>query len=101
VVFNYQEPTARAPQALLLAVNPTEQQWWLQDGYDLIRAILEETLDLAKVRTVDLASLSNGGQLLPALYLPANPAGDTITVNLAGIRAGQAVGIHRPSQAGA
>jgi PKD domain len=101
VVFNYQEPTARAPQALLLAVNPTGQQWWLEDGYDLIRAILEETFDLAKIRTVDLASLSNGGQLLPALYLPANPTGDTITVNLAGIRSGQAAGIHRPPQAGA
>jgi hypothetical protein len=100
LVFNYQEPTARAPQAMLLAVNPTEQQWWLQDGYDLIRTILEETLDLAKVRTVDLASLSNGGQFVPALYLPVNPGGDTITVNLTGSHLEQAASAGPQTAAG-
>jgi hypothetical protein len=69
VAFHYDEPGARAPQAMLLAVCPDDREVW---DLDLVAAILDETLDLAKVRGVDLVSLQEVGQILPALYFPFN-----------------------------
>jgi hypothetical protein len=69
VSFHYNEPKARAPQALLLAICPDNRATW--DG-GLVRTILEETLALAKVRAVDLGSIQEVGQILPALCFPFN-----------------------------
>ena len=69
VAFHYDEPNARAPQALLLAVCPDGRATW---DLDLVATILDETFDLAKIRGVDLASLMEVGQILPALYFPFN-----------------------------
>jgi hypothetical protein len=65
---------ARAPQAMLLAVCPDARTVW---DLDLVRAILDETFGLAKVRTVDLASIQEVGQILPGLYFPFNLQGPT------------------------
>jgi hypothetical protein len=75
VSFHYDQPDSRAPQALLLAVSPGLDEVWTDDA---LVQILRETLDLAKVRTVDLESLTGLGQLLPAVLLPFNPDGATI-----------------------
>jgi len=69
VAFNYPEPMARTPQALLLAVCPDQRLTW---NDELIVTILEETLALAKVRAVDLGALQQVGQFLPALCFPFN-----------------------------
>ncbi len=69
VAFHFEEPRARAPQALLLAVCPDARKLW---DDEILEAILNETLDLAKVRTVDLATIQDVGQILPALYIPLN-----------------------------
>jgi hypothetical protein len=82
LVFHYDEPAARAPQALLLATNPAQSPW----SYELLGLILMETLDLAKIRTVDLSSLTGGGQVLPALYAAFNPQGDTISTTLGNLQ---------------
>jgi hypothetical protein len=82
LAFHYEEPKARAPQSWLLAVCPDEREIW---DAELVEAILAETLDLARVRTVDLDSVRDVGQLLPALYLPFNAVQDTIVVNLAAV----------------
>jgi hypothetical protein len=82
LAFHYDEPKARAPQSWLLMVSPDEREVW---DAELAEAILAETLDLARVRTVDLASVGDAGQLLPALYLPFNPVQDTIAVNLSAV----------------
>jgi hypothetical protein len=74
--FHYEEPRARAPQSLLLAVCPDTRPVW---DDELVRAILEETLELLRVRTVDLDSIQQVGQILPALYFPFNLRGDTIS----------------------
>ena len=71
VAFHYEEPKARAPQTLLLAVCPDTRPFW---DDDLIAGILEETLELAKIRSVDLDSVAEIGQILPALYFCAEPA---------------------------
>jgi hypothetical protein len=79
LAFHYDEPDARAPQALLLAVCPDNRSTW-DDG--ILVAILQETLELAQIRAVDLASIQQVGQILPALYLALNLHGATISVPL-------------------
>jgi hypothetical protein len=69
VAFHFDEPDARAPQALLLAVCPDGRANW---DLDLLNTILQETLELAGIRGVDLDSLGEAGQILPALYFPFN-----------------------------
>lgn len=69
VSFHFEEPKSRAPQALLLAVCPDDRPTW-DDA--LLLATLQETLDMAKIRTVDLDSIVDVGQILPALCVPMN-----------------------------
>jgi hypothetical protein len=69
VAFHHEEPKSRAPQLLLLAVCPDQRETW---DDELIMATLEETLQLAKLRGVDLDSMWDVGQIFPALYVPFN-----------------------------
>jgi hypothetical protein len=78
VAFHFEEPKARAPQSLLLAVCPDERAGW---DDDLVRSILEDTLNLAKIRTVDLDSVQQVGQILPALYFALNLKSATISTH--------------------
>ncbi len=78
VAFHYKEPKARAPQALLLGVCPDTRETW---DDDLILGILQEALELAKIRTVDLDSIREVGQILPALYFALNLKGSTVSTN--------------------
>jgi hypothetical protein len=80
VAFHFEEPCARAPQALLLAVCPDDRDIW---DDQILQAILAETLQLAKIRTVDLASVQKVGQILPALYFALNLQGATISTQFA------------------
>ncbi len=80
LAFHFAEPSARAPQALLLAVCPDDREVW-DDA--LVQAVLEETLELAKIRAVDLASIEQIGQILPALYFALNLQGATISTRFA------------------
>jgi hypothetical protein len=77
VAFHHDDPKARAPQALLLCACPDLKRGW-DDA--TIAELLRETLELARVRTVDLSSVADAGQLLPALYFPFNLEQDTIEV---------------------
>ena len=61
VAFHYEEPKARAPQALLLAVCPDNRAFWDEE---LVTGILQETCELMKIRTVDLDSVQQVGQIL-------------------------------------
>jgi hypothetical protein len=80
VAFHYEEPKARAPQACLLAVCPDARASW---DADLVGAILQETLELAKIRSVDLSSLQQMGAMLPALYFALNLKSATVSANFA------------------
>ncbi|MBZ5534020.1 MAG: hypothetical protein LAO20_21530 [Acidobacteriia bacterium] len=80
VAFHYEEPKARAPQALLLAVCPDDRNTW---DDDLVTGILQEALELTKIRTVDLDSVQEVGQILPALYFALNLQGATLSTNFA------------------
>ncbi len=79
VAFNADEPAARAPSALLLAACPDPAAGWDDAA---VAAVLRETLTLAQVRAVDLGSVAQGGQVLPALYFPFNLEEDTVSMQL-------------------
>jgi len=72
--FCYDQPGAQAPQALLLAV-PGEwseeepKSWSIADLFETVY----DTMDLLKVRAVDLDALKGLGQFLPALYTHISP----------------------------
>ena len=57
------------PQAVLLAVSADGTPKWRADR--LARTV-EEAFDLARARAVDLDSLGEVGQFLPALYFPVS-----------------------------
>ena len=88
VSFHYEEPKARAPQAMLLAVCPDGRERW---DLALLRAIVEESLGLAKARAVDLASIQEVGQILPALYFPFNLAGATPATHFVAVEDAHAI----------
>jgi hypothetical protein len=77
--FHFDAPQAETPHAILLAVPPDHQQNW---ELTTLEAIVQETLDLAKLRTVDTAALFGShayGHFLPALYFAFNPDSDPDT----------------------
>jgi hypothetical protein len=73
LAFHYDAPGATAPQAVLLAVSPNPNNKWDET---ILATILNETLDLAKLRTVDYDSLDQVGHLLPATLIANNIGGD-------------------------
>jgi hypothetical protein len=87
VAFHYDDPGAEAPQAILLAVSPTGAATW---DFDSVAAILQETLDLAKIRGVDSELLGRLGQVFPAVYVAENAQDDTIGVNFSQMRGNEA-----------
>lgn len=76
VAFHYDAPGAQAPQAILLAVPPDLNRQW---DVETLAAVINETLDLTKLRAVDpdaLADHTDLGHYLPAAYFARNKGGD-------------------------
>ncbi len=69
LTFQFDAPDACAPQNVLIAVPPVPGQDWTAET---LRRVLMETLDLAKLRAVDTASLGAAAQHLPGLYFAFN-----------------------------
>ncbi|WP_158867570.1 lipoyl domain-containing protein [Maribellus comscasis] len=74
--FNYNIPNNEPPQALLLAVHPKAGQesdfFWAEDD---LRDIIYDTMDLYKIRMVDLDAIQEYGYVLPMTYwfnIPGN-----------------------------
>jgi hypothetical protein len=81
VCFHYDDPIARAPQAILLAVRPDDFPEWT---FEAVEGSVLEALDLAKLRGVDPDALGALGHYLPALYFAFNaggPQSDAVSVN--------------------
>ncbi|HEX8792895.1 MAG TPA: hypothetical protein VF765_18245 [Polyangiaceae bacterium] len=80
IAFRYDDTGGEAAQTILVAVPPTATaQTW---DFDSLAAIVNETLDLAKVRAVDLELLDPLAQLVPTIFLAANAGDDTIATRL-------------------
>jgi hypothetical protein len=73
LAFHYDEPEARAPQAILIAVAPDAAQPW---DTETLEAVLLETLELSKLRLVDQDAMTELDHYLPAIYVPSNAAGE-------------------------
>jgi hypothetical protein len=76
LVFHFDQPSARAPQVILLAVAPDTQPTW---SLETLEATLLETLELAKLRAVDPSLLSEASPFLPALFFAQGPPAATVT----------------------
>jgi hypothetical protein len=66
VTANLAAPCARAPNLILLAVPPNISQAWTADA---LLSVVDEALDLAQCRLVDLDAAQRVPALLPAIYL--------------------------------
>jgi hypothetical protein len=73
VAFHCDAPIAAAPQVWLLGVPPPGLEAWTEDG---ARRIVEEALDLARLRLVDVDDVPDLGQLLPVFVTAENPHGE-------------------------
>ncbi|MGZ5904624.1 MAG: hypothetical protein ACXWKQ_04685, partial [Reyranella sp.] len=82
VTFQFDPPDACAPQCVLLAVPPVPGVDWTSD---VLRQVLEETLDLAKLRAVDAETLGEVAQYMPALYLAFNAKDDAVSTDFAAL----------------
>jgi hypothetical protein len=69
LAFQFNPPNAFPPQNILIAVPPMPGQDWTTET---LRRVLMETLDLAKLHSVDPSLLGAAAQYLPALYVPFN-----------------------------
>lgn len=69
ISFQYDAPNAEPPQSLLLAVPEPGQTDWNKDD---LRDIVNDTLDLAKARLVDIDALKELGFLFPATLININ-----------------------------
>jgi hypothetical protein len=78
VTFEYDAPGAAAPQAVLLGLAPEGTGSWQPAT---LAQVLEEALDLAVARAVDVDSLGAAGHFLPALYFPTNVAETATTTD--------------------
>jgi hypothetical protein len=69
VSFTVETPDAYPPQSILLAIAPDQSWGW---SLDVLLDVVKETLELAKVRMVDLGDLLRLGRVLPALHTTNN-----------------------------
>ena len=72
ITFNYDQPDAKAPNSLLLAITPKQTGSW---SWDDLAETLNDTLELAKNRAVEPEHLEDSvfGQILPALLTEVVP----------------------------
>ena len=66
VTANLSAPDARAPNLILLAVPPDVSRPWTQES---LLSVVDEALELADCRMVDLDATRRVPALLPAVYL--------------------------------
>jgi hypothetical protein len=70
IAVNYDAPTSRAPQALLLALPPAGRKW----SFNRVVDTLLDTLEAAKLRAVDPDVLLAYGHQAPAIFPPVDIA---------------------------
>jgi hypothetical protein len=83
ISFQYNQPNAAPPQAILIAVPPQIGVPW---SVWSLQQVLLETLDLARIRAVDPDALDEVGHYLPALYFALNLQGDTVSTDFTTIK---------------
>jgi hypothetical protein len=74
VTFHIDDARSRAPQAILLAVQPDAFPEWTLES---VEGTLLEAIDLTHLRAVDPDVLAGVGHFLPALFFANNQGGGT------------------------
>ena len=69
VSFKVDTPDGYPPQTVLLAIAPDPSKGW---SLDILLDVVKETLEMAKIRSVDLGDLPRLGRVLPALHSTGN-----------------------------
>jgi hypothetical protein len=64
--FHFDRPDAKAPQSILLAVPPTRERGWTED---VLALVVRDTLELAKLRAVDVGALPLVDDVAPGIRL--------------------------------
>ena len=80
VAFQFNPPDTCAPQSVLLAVPPVPDQPWTVAS---LHRVLVETLDLAKLRAVDVEALGEIGHYMPAMYFAFNTNDEVVSTDFA------------------
>ena len=78
IALPYDQPNSAPPQSILLAVPPEMDAPWTVWS---LQQVLLETLDLARIRAVDLDALGEVGHYLPAMYFAVNTVGDAVSTD--------------------
>jgi hypothetical protein len=86
IATHIDEPGARAPQALLLAVPPDPGESW---SLDALIAVVNEAADLARIRTVAPDEVPWIGRIAPGLYFADNRRDDTLRIDFQRLVAGK------------
>jgi hypothetical protein len=66
LTFHYNQPDARAPHTILIAVPPDASKPWTGE---MLLHILQETLDLARIRSVEHRDLPRRTPIVPTTYV--------------------------------
>jgi hypothetical protein len=82
LTVQFDAPGAQAPQAVLIAVPPDEQPNWT---YSALERTLLDTLQLAKIRALDLSHLGGYAQFIPMTFLAENTSGAAVSTSFAGL----------------
>ena len=80
LAFHFDHPLSEGAQTVLVAAPSSVGAFWT---YDDIVQTLNETLDLAKIRSVD-RELLDLGQLLPTSYFAQDQKGNTVSTSFGG-----------------
>ncbi len=64
--FHYNQPDARAPHAILVAVPPDVSKPWTAE---MLLHVLGETFDLARIRSVEHRDLPRRTPIVPTTYV--------------------------------
>jgi hypothetical protein len=78
LALHYDQPGASPPQAIIIAVPPRSAETWT---LGMLEGAIHSTLELAKLRMVDLDALEEAGHFLPATYLGLNLRGVTVATD--------------------
>jgi len=76
IAYHYNKPNSEPPNALLLAVSPVIENEGGTWSWDTLSKIVTETIELVKVRSIDLDALKRVGMFLPALFIEQNVNGE-------------------------
>ena len=79
VSFHFDAPGSEPPQAILLAVRGDGEAKW---SVEALESVLLDTLDLARLRLIDVDTLRDAGHFAPALFTAFNVSNDTVSTDL-------------------